>query len=184
MLFRQVAIGRAQETPQDLRDVFLALINGDVEQAKTVLSQRGSNVDASAGGGLVASDTSVGASTPLVAEVEKLGNAARGYKLGATGPEYYDCSGLIWRACKNLGLYTGVRFTTHSFVIQSRGWCEPIKTPSVGDIVLWQSRHMGVCVGNDRMYSARSVNKGIGESSISGDSSYFGHEPKYFRVVS
>lgn len=41
---------------------------------------------------------------------------------------------------------------------------------------------MGVYVAEDKMYSARSPAKGIGYSSISGDSGYFGSQPTYWRA--
>jgi cell wall-associated NlpC family hydrolase len=186
ILVRQVAIGRAQETPEDIRDMTLAVLNADMDEVKTVLSRRGTNVEAAVSSGVVAADNAAASTSssdkPLVQTVMNLGNAANGYRLGATGPDYYDCSGLIWRACKNLGLYNGPRFTTHTFQAISRGWAQNVDTQTIGSIVLWSSRHMGICIGNDRMYSARSTAKGIGESTISGDSGYFGRQPTYWVV--
>jgi hypothetical protein len=43
---------------------------------------------------------------------------------------------------------------------------------------------MGVVDGSDSMYSARSVSKGIGSGSLSGDVSYFGSVPEYWRLNS
>lgn len=177
MLIRQVVVGRAMDTPTDARDLTLALLRGDTAEVGAILSRRGSAVDASTDIG-----SSVDASNTLVAECMRLGNAAKGYRLGATGPDYYDCSGLVWRAMRNLGIYGGPRFTTHVFagVAKAKGW-EKVSTPSAGDVVLWPMKHMGVATGGDGMYSARSTAKGINASSISGDSSVLG-TASFYRI--
>lgn len=189
LLLRQVVVGRAQETPSDIRDLALAFLNADTKGMKEVLSARGTNVavgTVSEVAGTVPtatpSDFSSDRGGKYAAEMVKLGNAASGYRLGATGPTYYDCSGLNWRAARNIGVYKGGRFTTSTFRSIASSWCAQVETPEVGDIVLWEGDHSGVYVGNDTLYSARSVSKGIGQSSISGDSSYFGRSPTYWRI--
>jgi len=181
LLLRQVLVGRAMDTPGDTRDLALALLSGDMTEVGSVLARRGSETaDATGGGSPVAS-----ANTPLVAEVMRLGEAAKGYRLGATGPDYYDCSSLIWRAMRNLDIYTGPRFTTHTFaaVAAAKGWAK-VDLPEAGDVVLWRTvkhGHMGVATGGDGMYSARNEEKGINMSSIAGDSSVLG-SPSFYRI--
>lgn len=114
-------------------------------------------------------------------KVVALGEAAKGYVWGATGPEYYDCSGLIWRALYDLGYYKGQRFTTSSFEGIASTFAEGSDGSVYGDIVLWPTRHIGIVIGGDKMYSARSTTKGIGYSSIAGDTSVLG-QPKFYRL--
>lgn len=187
LLVRQVAVGRAKETGEDARDIALAFLSADTGQMAEVFGRRGQNVSVE-GSGEVATDPSTGSDTQiagnnaLAQETVKLGNAARGYVWGAVGPTYYDCSGLIWRAAKNIGVYNGPRFTTSSFRSISGGWVQSVNNPTVGDIAVWPTKHMGVVVGPDKLYSARSPSKGITTSSISADSRYFGMRPEYWRV--
>jgi hypothetical protein len=190
-VLRQVAVGRAQEIPADAKALFSSLINFDFEGMGTVLAGRGENVSVDSSGP-VASDGST--DTPvksggmslsgvaLATEAQKLGAAAKGYSLGKTGPDYYDCSGLLWRAGYNLGIYKGARYTTSTFRSIAGSWCEKVSAVSPGDIILWPGKHMGICTGTNEMYSARSPDKGIGTSSISGDAQYFGAQPEYWRV--
>lgn len=188
LLIRQVVTGRVMETPTDARDLALALLNADTAGVSAVLSRRGENVTVSSSE--VATGDTVTVPTPqsqrggdLIAEMQRLGSAASGYRLGSNGPEYYDCSSLVWRAAKNLGIYNGPRFTTSIFSTIAKGWAYRVPSPAAGDIVLWPGKHMGVYLGNDKMYSARSRTKGIGTSTVSGDSGYFGSQPSYWRIA-
>lgn len=191
LLMRQVMTGRVMETPQDIRDITLGLLNGDFQSVKSTLSQRGENASPDVSG-TVAAGTSGGASlsdlltTPLtgdlLAEMVKLGNAAKGYRLGATGPEYYDCSGLVWAAMRNLGIYKGARFTTKSFVSALGSEITQVTKPVAGDVVLWPGKHMGVVSGSDKMYSAMSPSNGIGYASISKSSPTIGGAPVFYRT--
>jgi len=183
-LMRQTFVGRARDSVGDARDVSLAFLSGDMGEASAVFGRRG-ETSTTAGSSEVATLPAVqGPSlSGLMGEAESLGSKARGYRLGATGPEYYDCSGLVWRAMRNLDLYSGSRFTTSTFanVAKSKGW-PIVKQPAAGDVVLWSGKHMGISTGGDGMYSARSSSKGIGMSTVSGDSSYFGSRPLFFRI--
>jgi len=187
VLIRQVAVGRATEIISDVRDLSLAFLQGDMDRVGEVLSQRGEN--APVGSSEVATDpTGVSSGNSTYANaVMSLGNAAKGYRLGATGPTYYDCSGLLWAAAVRLG-YKGARFTTSTFqhaVSDSHGFFVPVSgPPKAGDIILWDNHgHMGVSLGGDVMYSARSTEKGIGRSTVSGDSDAFDEQPTFFSVV-
>lgn len=189
-LLRQTVVGRAKDIPSDARDAATALLSGNMTEFGSVLSRRGSNVsEPEFSSGDSGSETSNLAGASVVGgtyagTVVKLGEAAKGYTLGGTGPSFYDCSGLLWKAAYTLGLYKGNRFTTNSFPSIASKWCTAVKgSPAIGDIVLWQGHHMGVVTGEDQMYSARSPSKGIGYSTISGDASFFGSQPTYFRPV-
>lgn len=195
---RQVMVGRVKDTPEDVKDFALALLSGDMSTVAEVSSRRGENVSVD-GGDVEAGEPSTdtpsvtgGGSTPLITEMRKLGEATKTssspngkYVWGATGPNSYDCSGIVWRAAKNIGLYTGSRFTTSTFESIANGWAKRVQAPSTviaGDIVLWAGKHMGVVTGPDTYYSARSPAKGIGEASLSEDTSYFKTTPSYWRV--
>jgi len=182
LLIRQVVVGRAADTPGDIRDLSLALVHGDTAGIQSVLARRGENVPVE--GGVVAAPSTGTSNSSLLAECVKLGTAAKGYRWGGTGPDYYDCSGLVWRATRNIGAYKGLRFNTAVFaaVAASQGWEHVYGTPSAGDVLVWAGKHMGVSAGGDKMYSARSPSKGIGYSSVKGDSGYFGYSPAVYRI--
>lgn len=189
---REVIVGRAKETPVDLKDAATALLSGDTAGFGAVMSRRGSNTDAAP----EASDGSTGAasssSNALAAECMRLGNAAKGYALGATGPTYYDCSGLVWKACFNLGIYKGRRFTTATFEHVASQFASKVQSQATphgglnlqaGDIVIWVAGgHMGVMISSTDFYSARSPAKGIGSAPLSADVTYFGSQPDVWRV--
>jgi cell wall-associated NlpC family hydrolase len=184
LTLRQVARGRTLQLGEDLSDAFLALIRGDSAELTSVLARTGTgNAPVAAIGDAASSGATAAAATPkgLAAAVVARGEKAKGYRWGATGPDYYDCSGLVWRGLQDIG-YTGARFSTAT--IRSRKQFKTISSPAMqgpgltnagtGDIVLWPAGsggvtgHMGVITGPNRFYSARSVRSGIGESSISG----------------
>lgn len=196
-LIRQVLVGRAKDTPTDFKDAAVALLNGDTKTVQDVFSRRGSNTDngsgiASASGGVVDGSIPTGGTTPIVspngrtalaAECVRLGSAAKGYRLGAEGPDYYDCSGLVWRAGYNLGIYKGPRYTTSTFPIVAPTFATRINAPEPGCIVVWVAAgHMGVMLNADAFYSARSPEKGIGTANLIDDITYFGSTPMYWRV--
>jgi cell wall-associated NlpC family hydrolase len=192
LLGRQVVTGRVKETPQDIRDITLAVLSGDFTSLQSTLAQRGKNVSpdvsstvaagASGGSDSLSDLLTNPLSSDLLAKTVELGNAAKGYVLGATGPTYYDCSGLVWRAMKTLDLYTGPRFTTSTFVAQMGGRIQKVNAPQVGDIVLWPRHHMGVVSGPDQMYSARSPQSGIGYSPINASDVSIGGTHVFYRL--
>jgi hypothetical protein len=190
VLARQAIKGRAANTMEDVHDAFLALVDGNWSELGSVFGRSGNTalvpISVTAGDAAVAGAAlgTAGASTALLGEVRRLGASAKGYRWGGVGPSYYDCSGLVWRALKNLGLYKGARFTTLTFPSATKGVTTKVSTPAVGDIVVWVKAvspfgHMGVVSGPDRFYSALSSKSGIKESSIKGHSG----TPSYYRVV-
>ena len=179
--------GRITHLGDDLPDAFLAFFRQDADAFGEVISRHGDDATASEtawrdiGGSVADTLTDVAsksrtASTGLAAECIKLGSAAKGYKWTATGPDYYDCSGLIWRACTNLGIYSGPRFTTYT--IGALSTFVRVTSPAVNDIVVWPTRHMGVVTGPDKFYSARSRRTGIGYGTIS---TWARSSPVYYR---
>ena len=191
---RQVIVGRAKNMPEDIRDFSVSLLSGDMEGVSEVTGRRGENVtvDSTETVGVESTVTAGAAgSNDLINEVKRLGEATKDsshpngkYVWGATGPSSYDCSGIIWRAVKNLGIYTGTRFTTSTIDSVAGGWAQRVTLPAIGDIVVWPGKHMGIITGQDTYYSARTPAKGIGTATISGDSPTFGVQPVYWRVTS
>lgn len=110
------------------------------------------------------------AAASLLSAAIKRGQSAKGYRFAATGPDWYDCSGLVWRAMQDAYHgYKRPRFTSHVMLLPpwSQDW-KRVSTPQVGDIVLWRNHHTGIVSGPDKFYSARNPRSGIGHSSISG----------------
>jgi len=107
--------------------------------------------------------------TTILTEALRLGKSAKGYRFGDEGPDYYDCSGLVWRAATNVGVYNGDRFTTYTVGHSTQ--FRRVTDPRVDDIVVWSENsahgHMGVISAPDQFYSARSVADGLGYLSIS-----------------
>lgn len=178
--------GRVGNLKEDMGDAFLALVNGDSTAFADVFKRDGDgNVPTftSANTDTTSEEIPEGFIGPvskqdlLVAAV-RLGTAAKGYRFTATGPDYYDCSGLVWKAAKATGLYNGPRFTTYT--IGAVKAFKKVTDPKVGDVVVWPTRHMGVVSGDDKFYSARSVKSGIGESKIS---TFRGTTPVYYRLT-
>ena len=80
--------------------------------------------------------------------------AARGsrYVWGATGPDTFDCSGLV---CYCYGYARGR--TTEDMIasLQASGdWKTSLSELSVGDLVFPSSRHVGIYIGNGQMIHA------------------------------
>jgi cell wall-associated NlpC family hydrolase len=196
----------------DLSDAALAFAAADTDALGEILSRTGPaatptaadlaifNLTAGVTGGLTTAGSAIGGgigdafgqlkgslegSIALAAVV--LGEKAKGYRWAATGPDYYDCSGLMWRAAQGVG-YKGFRFTTSTIGVapgfhkisppatQGPG----LVSATVGDLVVWPAHHMGVITGPDRFYSARNPKAGIGESSISG---FRKDKPVYYRYT-
>lgn len=187
-LIRGAAKGRAMELKDDIPDAFLALLRGDTDALGEVLSRSGDGLtpeqanlegykEAGSGVGGIISD--VASSYSISAAAIKRGKAAKGYKWTATGPTYYDCSGLMWRACQDTGAYKGPRFTT--FNVGSLSAFTKVSNPAVNDLVVWPTHHMGVVTGPDQFYSARSVRSGIGYSPIG--TFRKGDKPIYLRAI-
>lgn len=177
LIFRQVYKGRVMNIGEDLSDAFIAFTTGDTAKLTAVLARtgEGNKPTASAAASSLASTAAqgLGAAVKVAAEsgvagaAIKRGTSAKGYRWAATGPDYYDCSGLVWRACQDNG-FTGLRFTTAT--IQLAKQMQSITATDAGrnDIVVWPTGHMGVITAPGKFYSARNPKNGIGESAIEG----------------
>jgi cell wall-associated NlpC family hydrolase len=196
VIARQVSRGRVMTLPEDLGDAFIAVASGDTDALGAVLARTGDSARPSIAAvteDLPGTETGIGNASGLAAAAKALGSKAKGYRWAATGPDYYDCSGLMWQACRAIG-YKGSRFSTAD--VRSRSGFKEISAPAtqgpgvsaavVNDIVLWPAGsggvtgHMGVISGPDTFYSARSVRSGIGDSKIS---TFRKTRPIYLRYV-
>jgi cell wall-associated NlpC family hydrolase len=189
---RQTIVGRASDIPGDLKDSMVALLSGNTSDLKTVMSRRGNSTGTAVSNGVDGSSANLTAvpslpqsgNTIIAAECVNLGSKAKGYRLGAEGPDFYDCSGLVWAAMRKIGLYNGPRFTTATFEqVAPRVPMYKVATPTAGDVAIWVAHgHMGVMLSNTDFYSARSPSAGIGMAPISADIQSFGATPDYWRL--
>jgi cell wall-associated NlpC family hydrolase len=202
LTIRQVSRGRVTDIGTDLSDALLALAAGDTDALGEILTRTGPastptaadlaifNLTAGVTTGIT--DAGVGvsgaigaAATGLQNRVAQglalnavvLGTKAKGYRWAATGPDYYDCSGLMWRACQAVG-YKGIRFTTATVGAMPGFTKIPARSANVDDLVVWPTHHMGVITGDNKFYSARNPKSGIGETTISG---FRKDAPVYYR---
>lgn len=190
LLLRQVGTGRAGNLREDFSAGLTSFLKGDWTSLSEVSSRRGENITPieplPTDGTTTPIPTSDNATT-LIAKMKTLAAAANyRYEWGKTGPATYDCSGLVYAALRDLGIYKGVRFTTSTFPLFTAKIFDSVSGPQIGDIVLWQKAtggHMGIVTGPDRMFSALSTRSGIKESAISGTTKEKGVQPTYWRLV-
>ncbi|WP_164511601.1 NlpC/P60 family protein [Levilactobacillus cerevisiae] len=116
-----------------------------------------------------------GSASGLLAAVEKYGKGKK-YVWGATGPNTFDCSGLVMYALKHaFGIdyphFSGSQIAKAKSI--SKGDLKP------GDLV-GNNEHIGVYAGNGKYWSAMSPTShpNVGMSSLS----YFPGTPKFGRV--
>jgi hypothetical protein len=186
LLVRQVSRGRVMNLGKDLSDTFIAIASGDSDALGEILARTGDSSSPTQASLTIAvgpaPSANIRPARGLLAAAVRRGTAAKGYRWASAGPDYYDCSGLIYRACTDLG-YTGPRFSTASVrsvkgmkVISSAATQGPGLAwgpAQPNDIVLWPAGsggatgHMGVVSGPDQFYSARSTKSGIGYAKIS-----------------
>lgn len=197
VLIRQIKQGRVMNLGEDLSDMFIAIASGDSKGLSAVLARTGEGLTASddyhgtltyygKGNPANAATTNTPANNVVILrEAINLGEKAKGYRFVATGPDYYDCSGLMWRACQKAG-YGGPRFTTATIKLM-KGFTQVgnpalgVSTSTIGDLVVWPGHHMGVVSKSGQFYSARSVRSGIGEAQIQNFSGY--GTPIYLRYT-
>ncbi|GIH29369.1 hypothetical protein Aph01nite_76790 [Acrocarpospora phusangensis] len=177
LLIRGVTKGRVTELPGDLRDMLIAGLSGDLEALKEAAGREGDGLEAPTVDVTATAPTggkafAAGKGAALLATARQLGDGkpyvwAGTFANGRGG----DCSGLVWRAGKNSGLWTVARFTTFTFPRAMKKYVKVVTTPQVGDIAVWQrggiKGHMGIVSGPNRFYSALSKTNGIREAPIS-----------------
>ena len=187
---RQASKGRRiGDVPGDLGAMLTALVSLDTATMKAVLARSGdATSDVSVSTSPSTSNSSVqqssinGGSSDVLSKAQSLAATANyRYDWGATGPNAYDCSGLVWQALKQTGIYTGPRFTSQTFVSAMGNRITQVNDPQVGDFAVWSS-HIGIVDGNGTMFSALNSTDGIKHSPISYGPK--GETVKYYRLVS
>lgn len=112
-----------------------------------------------------------------VAKIAKSQNGDS-YVLGATGPNSFDCSGLVVYSYRKA---TGVTLPRTSY--QQRDQLMRVKKRDrrIGDIVvLHNGGHVGIYVGHNRIIHASNPTRGVLFSSITG---WYGNEVDGYRRV-
>jgi len=92
-------------------------------------------------------------------------NIGKAYVLGATGPDAYDCSGLIQAAWKAVGV-TLPRTSGQQFDATLRIGYEDLQP---GDLVFFGyhgSHHVGMYIGNDQMIDAANTRRNVTFSDL------------------
>lgn len=110
----------------------------------------------------------------LLAEMQRIGTGRSYSQLRRTGPNSYDCSGLVWRAGNNLGIWPKgtTAFSTATFRLHihefgltdvGNGNHKVVRgdMPRAGDILLWLG-HMGVATDGANFFSALSAHRPAG----------------------
>lgn len=91
-----------------------------------------------------------------------LAQLGKRYVFGASGPDTFDCSGLVMRAFERIGIrlphYTGTMLSYGKRVNRN----ELMR----GDIIFPSSSHVGIYLGNNQMVAASNPRTGIKVSTI------------------
>ncbi|MEE1372310.1 MAG: NlpC/P60 family protein [Parolsenella sp.] len=114
----------------------------------------GSHSGGNSGGGGISSNAR---STIVSTAYSLLGKA---YVWGASGPNAYDCSGLVQACYGAAGIYV-----PHSSGALSAYCNKPASQAVAGDIV-WRSGHVGICIGGGQTIEAMSPSQGVTYGSI------------------
>jgi len=120
---------------------------------------------------------SAGSSSALVTEARK--HLGAKYVFGATGPNTFDCSGLVVYCLRKTLIPNCKRFFTGnvSSYLKGKGWQRV--SPSqfqAGDVII-RSGHMGIAVSNSRMIHAPHTGTVVKEASIYSKGSWWGYRP-------
>ena len=93
-----------------------------------------------------------------------LAQVGKKYRMGTTGPSYFDCSGLMYAAYKQVGISlprtSQAQFSAGTSV--SKGDLQP------GDLVFYYSgiTHVGMYIGNGQIVHAANTNTGVVTASV------------------
>lgn len=148
-----------------VEDITKGMFNKVKKQAGNWWSQLWSMVDLDGGGA-----TGSGTRKKFIEEAMKLSKRAN-YKYSGLGPNYYDCSGLVYEALKHIGVTLSGSTTVPEYnSTHSVSWGKAVH----GDLAFWGaggSGHVGIVTstnGNGRMWNAENPTDGIKSAPIKG----------------
>lgn len=188
LLLRAAARGRAlTDIPTDATDFVTSLVKGNTAGAAEAFNRAGTlslapEVSVQGARGNTLGEGS--ANGRILAEAQRLGSAAKGYRWGSAGPDWYDCSGLVYATLKSLGIYKGARFTSATVPIQAKSILTEIASPVPGCVIVWRRPtrgHVAISMGGDECYSAKSPKSGIGPGKNIWFTELYG-KPRFFAV--
>jgi len=102
----------------------------------------------------------------------------KSYKLGESGPDVFDCSGLVYYCYRESGCIPDLpRYTADGFYNNSKRITKEELAP--GDLVFRRHQtgkwgHVGLYVGEGKVIHASSKNTGVKESNLNDSWSGFG----------
>jgi hypothetical protein len=100
------------------------------------------------------------------------------YVFGATGPNTFDCSGLVQYALSLAGI------KAPRLAHEQEAWTTPVTNPQPGDLVFWgynSDAHVAIYIGGNKVISAPQPGENIRIQTVwKGDSAQPG--PRYGRV--
>ena len=145
-----------------VEDITKGMFNKVKKQAGNWWSQLWSMVDLDGGGA-----TGSGTRKKFIEEAMKLSKRAN-YKYSGLGPNYYDCSGLVYEALKHIGVTLSGSTTVPEYnSTHSVSWGKAVH----GDLAFWGaggSGHVGIVTSNGRMWNAENPTDGIKSAPIKG----------------
>ncbi|MGW1889261.1 C40 family peptidase [Streptomyces sp. NPDC002004] len=139
------------------------------ETARASRSSARTTLSASASGGSASADVSAPASGSVATVISFLkAQVGDAYVMGGTGPNSWDCSGLVQAAFRQ----AGVSLPRVSQEQSTAGTPVSLSNIQVGDILYWGSAgsayHVGVYIGNGQYLDAANPSKGVVIQDLSG----------------
>jgi cell wall-associated NlpC family hydrolase len=121
--------------------------------------------------------------TAKVAQVVAFARAQVGkpYRLGARGPNDWDCSGLTLKAYESVGINIGPHYVPSQWIVaMDRQQLVPIQDVEAGDLIFWSrgrdyftrslccKYHIGIYIGNDEFIEAPNPSSPVRIRKLSG----------------
>ena len=121
--------------------------------------------------------------TAKVAQVVAFARAqvVKPYRLGARGPNDWDCSGLTLKAYESVGINIGPHYVPSQWIVaMDRQQLVPIQDVEAGDLIFWSrgrdyftrslccKYHIGIYIGNDEFIEAPNPSSPVRIRKLSG----------------
>jgi cell wall-associated NlpC family hydrolase len=133
------------------------------------------SVGAAAGAAAAAAASASGGA--LVTEARK--HLGAKYVFGATGPNTFDCSGLVVYSLRKTLIPNCKRFTTFnvSSYLKGLGWTKVTPAQFASGDVIIKSGHMAIALSNSRMIAAPHTGDVVKEQDIYSKGQWWGYRP-------